>query len=60
MEGCVVTLSFIYWLIMLLTLLFGGYTNRTAIGTPLIWGHSLLLWILLLILGYQVFGSPVR
>jgi predicted membrane protein len=55
-----VTLAFIYWLIMLLALLFGGYTNRTALGTPLIWGHSLLLWILLLILGYQVFGSPVR
>jgi hypothetical protein len=55
-----VTLGFIYWLLLLLWLFFGAYTNRTAIGAPLVWGGSLLIWVLLFILGYQTFGSPVR
>jgi hypothetical protein len=53
-------LGFIFWLIFLLAVLFGGYVHRTALGTPIVWGGSVLLWILIFILGYQTFGSPVR
>jgi len=55
-----VTLGFIYWLLMLLSLLFGAYTNRTAFGAPLVWGWNFLLWVLLFIIGFQIFGSPIR
>jgi hypothetical protein len=53
-------LGFIFWLIFLLSLLFGVYVHRNAFGQPVVWGGNLMLWILLFILGYQVFGAPIR
>jgi len=53
------TIAFLYWLLYILGLLFSGYTYRTALGTPLVWGHSLLLWILLFLIGWRIFGFPI-
>lgn len=54
------TLGFIFWLLMILWLVLGAYTNRTALGTPLAWGGSLLMFILLFLLGWQTFGWPIK
>jgi lipopolysaccharide export LptBFGC system permease protein LptF len=53
------TLGFIFWLLMLLALVFGVYTNRGAVGTPFVWGGSLFWWILLFLLGWKVFVWPI-
>lgn len=50
-------LSLIFWIIMLLWLLFSyvpGLSDRFG------WGGNLLLFILFLILGWAVFGAPIR
>lgn len=46
-----------YWILMLLWLVFGiwsNWPNRIAIG------GNVLLFILLLLVGWQVFGAPVH
>jgi hypothetical protein len=55
----------LYWVLMLLWLVFGLWAGWPATGAagpaafrPL--GGTLLLFILLVILGWQVFGSPVH
>lgn len=55
------TLGLCYWILMLIWLVFGlvlhfGYAPST-------WGlavNSLLLFVLFLLLGWQVFGPPLR
>ena len=51
------TIDFLFWILMLLWLLFGfwlyGGENRRGLG-----GHG-LLWILLFLLGWKVFGWPI-
>jgi hypothetical protein len=54
------SLSFLFWLIFILCLLFGAYVRRGAIGAPLVWGSDLLMFILIGLLGFQVFGAPIR
>lgn len=53
-----------YWLLMALWLLFGLiFFWPASYGSVVVWyplGGNLLLFILLLILGIQVFGSPVK
>ena len=56
------TLQFWFWIIMFLWLFFGLYADYTA-GQPYpvrrgAW--SILLFILLAILGWHVFGSPIK
>jgi len=53
------TIGFLFWLLMLLWLIFGAYVHRTAFGTPVVWGGNLMLWILLFLLGWRVFGWPI-
>lgn len=52
----------LFWILMLLWLVFGLYWNRAEISGgqfgPL--GSNLLLFILLLLLGWRVFGSPLH
>jgi hypothetical protein len=57
------TLALLYWVLMLLWLVFGLWSNWPAPGTPVGFrplGGTVLLFILLLVLGWQVFGTPVH
>ncbi len=56
-EGKTMTIAFLFWLLMLLWLLFGLYLNRE---NHVLLGGSLLLWILLFLLGWKVFGFPIQ
>jgi hypothetical protein len=56
------SISFIFWFIMLLWLLFAiawnwGWSSINAYGPA---GNSLLLFILFCLLGWRVFGFPVH
>lgn len=53
------TIGFIFWLLMILWLIFGAYTHRGEVGTPIAWGGNLLLWVLLFLVGWKVFGWPI-
>lgn len=53
------TIGLCFWILMLLTLVFGigwgwEWPNRVAFG------RSLLLWFLLFLLGWSVFGFPIK
>ncbi len=52
------TLGLIFWIIMLVWLLFSGWSLRA--GGPTAWGGSLMLFVLLLLLGWHSFGAPIR
>lgn len=57
------TLGLAYWILMLLWLVLGLYVGWSdwSVGVrPFIIGGNLLLFILLLLLGWQVFGPPLR
>jgi hypothetical protein len=47
----------LYWILMLLWLIFGLW-----IAWPLSWasGGTILLFLVLLVLGWQVFGPPIQ
>jgi len=57
-----VSIGVLFWLLMILWLLFGLYWNRSDIrgGNYGIAGGNMMLFILLLILGWKVFGSPIQ
>jgi hypothetical protein len=52
----------LFWVLMVLWLVFGLYSNRAQVtaGNYAPVGSSLLLFILLFILGWQVFGFVVQ
>jgi hypothetical protein len=50
-------MGLLFWILMLLWLLFGLWWNWPNYG-PL--GNNLLLFILLVILGWHAFGAPVH
>jgi len=55
------SLGLIYWLCMLIWLVFGLWTNwpvSAANARPI--GGTVLLFILLLVIGWAVFGSPIK
>ncbi len=52
------TLALLFWVIFIISILFGGYANRATIGA---WAMgSLVLWVLIGILGWAVFGAAVH
>ena len=51
------TLGLAFWILMLIWLAFGIYTNR---ATPFNAGGDLLLFILLVLLGWKAFGPPIH
>jgi len=52
------SIGLLFWVIMIIGLLFGLYTNR---ANPLAWaGSNLVLWILLALLGWKVFGPAIH
>ncbi len=52
------SIGLLFWVIMVIGLLFGFYTNRTAPGPWL--SNSLVLWVLLALLGWAVFGPALH
>jgi len=55
------TIALLFWILMLLWLLFGFMYNSGIVPGPYgPWGHSLLLFILLLLLGWASFGAPIK
>jgi len=58
------SLAFLFWLIMILWLLFSlwwggrGPTGAWSFGPAV--GGSFILWILLFMLGWRVFGFPIH
>lgn len=53
-------LGLMFWILMLLWLIFGLVERWGPSGPYWAWGGSLVLFILLLLLGWQVFGAPVK
>lgn len=53
------TISFIFWLLMLLWLVFGIWSFRGAANWPFM-GGSAFMFILLFLLGWKVFGWPIH
>jgi len=53
-------LGFIFWLLMLLALILGGWSNYGQPTWRGWWTSSFFLWILLAILGWRVFGFIVQ
>lgn len=55
-------LAYIFWMLMILWLIFGvGYPWMVAAPNPYVArGGNLLLFVLLALLGVQVFGSAVK
>lgn len=51
----------LFWVIMIIWLIFGLFTNWPAGGSrPWPLGAHIILWILLALLGWQVFGAAIR
>lgn len=54
------SMGLIFWIIMLIWLLFGFFSWTGYFGAHLMWGGSVMLFVLLGLLGWKVFGAPVR
>ena len=55
------TLGLCYWVLMLIWLVFGLLTHFGMVaGTYAISGNAVLLFVLFLLLGWQVFGPPLH
>jgi hypothetical protein len=55
------TLGLCYWVLMLIWLVFGLLVHFTVIeGSYAILTNAVLLFILFLLLGWQVFGPPLH
>jgi len=56
------SLQLLFWILMLLWLVFGLWSGYIP-GQPYTirsWGGNVLLFLLFLIIGWQVFGAPVK
>ena len=52
------TISLLFWIIFIISFLFGGYSNRASLRA---WATGdLVIWILIGILGWAVFGAAVH
>lgn len=53
------SLSLVFWILMLVWLVFGAYSTWPCKDLKAS-GGTLLLFILLLVLGWKVFGPPIH
>ena len=55
------SLALIFWVLMLVWLVFSLWSHwpGSANAAP-VWGGTVLLFVLFLLLGWGVFGAPVR
>jgi hypothetical protein len=54
------TLGLAFWIIMLIWLVFGGLIHFGMVATAYAGISTLLLFVLFMLLGWQVFGPPLR
>lgn len=55
------TLGLCYWILMLIWFVFGLLVHFNVVGGPYgLVGNSVLLFVLFLLLGWQVFGPPLH
>ena len=54
------SMSLLYWILMLLWLVLGLWTNPPSATNWRPAAGNVLLFLLLLIVGWQVFGAPVK
>lgn len=54
------SMALMYWVLMLVWLVFGLGLRAGWLGGNAVWAGDLLLFVLLLLLGWQVFGAPVK
>jgi len=54
------TLGLAFWVLMLIWLVFGVLMHLSIIGGAWAVGNVVLLFILFLLLGWQVFGPPIH
>jgi len=52
------SIGLLFWVIMIIGLLFGVYSNRATVGPWLT--NNLVLWVLLALLGWAVFGAAIH
>jgi hypothetical protein len=53
-------IGLIFWILMLVWLAFTLWSNWPVQRGSEFWGHNAFLFVLLLLLGWGVFGAPVR
>jgi hypothetical protein len=53
-------MGLLFWILMLIWLVFGLVVWRGTLGIYGPLGSTLLLFILFLLLGWQVFGAPIK
>ena len=56
------SLAFLFWLLMIFWLVFGLWSGSVP-GQPYTyrnWGGNILLFILLVVLGWSQFGAPLK
>jgi len=52
------SIALLFWIIMIIGLLSGGYINRATVGP---WAmNNLVYWILFALLGWAVFGAAIH
>lgn len=54
------TIGMLFWLLMILSLVFGFWWGYREPGSRFGSGMSLFLWVLLFLLGWKVFGFPIQ
>lgn len=53
------SLGIVFWIVMLLWLVGGFWVNYSAAPNYRAYGGHILLWFVLFLIGWQVFGFPI-
>lgn len=54
------SIGFLFWIIWIFALLFGGFYGWRSNGGPGWFGGGLVVWVLFFLLGLATFGSPIK
>ena len=55
------TIGLLFWVLMILSLLFGGASLSPKWSEKMpTWSHGILVWVLLALLGWAVFGPALK
>jgi len=53
-------MGLIYWIVMLIWLVLGLWSNWPVVGNGRPLGGTIVLFVLLVLLGWKVFGPPIK